>query len=245
MSQVLHQMTIVSVAAMTHAMPTLARAQSCDLKTAQWVHDQAMTHYQTRAYERALGAFEHAYDLCPYPVFLQSASICAASLGRYARALDLGRRALEVQARRGDAIGGLSTQEQAQLLAHQRAWHMRLRVTSFTMDESPIKPPPPKHTWVAPTLMVAGGLSLIASGVLYNMLETQLQEIEGLTPSENERFDPLIQRARDLQLGGRVTAVTGAGLILVAGTIWLWPRKPEEGVIVAVGPRSVGMRLRF
>lgn len=243
----MHRLLALLTLGLTLATPS-AHAQTCDQAGAQSAHQKALGHYEERSYELALRSFERAYDLCPYPVFLQSASVCAAALGRYPRALDLSARALEVQGRRGDAVGGLSRREQTQLLGHQRAWQLHLRALEHARAlPTPLPPqphslPPPPFPWPR-TLAWTGVAVLGMSGMFTLALNTQLQAIEDLTLEDRANFEPLRNNARIFQTAGRVTLFAGAGLLLAAGVLWVWPGGGDAAV--SVGPGSVELRARF
>ena len=201
-------------------------------------YNRGFVSYDEGAYAVALASFQSAYEVCPYPVFLQASSVCEAKLGRYQDAVVSARLAQRLNDERGDSVGGLSPKELQQSRAHVLAWRQTLQardvaqkmasrsITLVSMGEKeaispPLSPPPPRARQAGWVMLSVGGTSLATSGALSVLLQSRIARAqEDASGGSTPQFNESLAAAKRTQLAARLALLSGVAL-LGAGALTL------------------------
>jgi tetratricopeptide (TPR) repeat protein len=250
------------------ALPGSSVAQEAsDEKRAAELFEKGADYFLQDEYEKALDAFERAYDHHANPMILFNAAVAHARLGDYESALDVARRAQQ-----SELPEQAATKNRARIAAWDRM--LRSRVRAGRIDEhagrtrgptggpdgvqTPPESIPPQPSRGLSAVGWSGiGFSTVGLGLLgyTTYVEWSLeQDIEEYREAANEnysgRFSEKRETIRERQGRGRIALYAGLGAAAV-GTgllVWEWTsssgREPGVRLHGRIGPRRVGFQLQ-
>lgn len=210
-------------------------AQSPDvIQQVQGHFDAGVEHYESEAFEEAIGEFEAGYALVPDPIFLYNISLAHGKLGRVDRSRTVAELAHSVGLEDPDRTRNLARIKA--LAAAQSSQSTATQMSRVTQIADPTPVPVDTSTalftpigWIGVGAVGAGFVGIVVAFLLDSSLSDDITEFEdAASRADAQSYEALKSDIEGTQTGAGILYIAGSALTLTGAGLIAWDLLTRE-----------------